>query len=273
MEEFLQGLKEAVEEEFETQAKRIVWEVKAGGRGDGDGLHAAQNVLMELTRNAIYFREGDQAIHFTVWNEGGCRVRGPAAQAKRSKDARTMGTRAADIEPAGRVRPWIILRAADSGYAWRQAGSELRCAVGRIKSPADPALERGGAAGLERMNKIVVIDDERPMLLTLEALLKRHGFAVQTAGTASAGLGMIEKSHPDLVLLDLGLPDAPGLETLGKIKQSAPGGGGDHHYGAGLAEQRHRVDQAGGVPFHLEAIRPGGAAECGAGGRSSSGSW
>ena len=68
------------------------------------------------------------------------------------------------------------------------------------------------------MNKIVVIDDERPVLLTLEALLKRHGFVVQLAGTASAGLGLIEKFRPELVLQDLGLPDAPGLDTLGTIK-------------------------------------------------------
>ena len=72
------------------------------------------------------------------------------------------------------------------------------------------------------MNKIAVIDDERPVLLTLEALLKRQGFAVQLAGTASAGLSMLEKFGPDLVLLDLGLPDEPGIETLGKIKQRHP---------------------------------------------------
>jgi len=72
------------------------------------------------------------------------------------------------------------------------------------------------------MNKIVVIDDERPVLLTLEALLKRHGYAVQLAGTASAGLAAIEKSEPDLVLQDLGLPDAPGLETLGTIRRRHP---------------------------------------------------
>jgi DNA-binding NtrC family response regulator len=72
------------------------------------------------------------------------------------------------------------------------------------------------------MNKIVVIDDERPVLLTLDALLKRHGYSVQLAGTASAGLTLIEKFCPELVLQDLGLPDAPGLETLGKIKQRHP---------------------------------------------------
>ena len=72
------------------------------------------------------------------------------------------------------------------------------------------------------MNKIVIIDDERPVLLTLDALLKRHGYSVQLAGTASAGLGLIEKFHPALVLLDLGLPDADGLETLGQITQRHP---------------------------------------------------
>jgi len=72
------------------------------------------------------------------------------------------------------------------------------------------------------MNKVVVIDDERPVLLTLEALLTRHGYAVQTAGTASAGLSLIGRFQPELVLQDLGLPDAPGLETLGKIKHEHP---------------------------------------------------
>jgi DNA-binding NtrC family response regulator len=72
------------------------------------------------------------------------------------------------------------------------------------------------------MNKIVVIDDERPVLLTLEALLKRNGYEVHLASTASAGLTLIGKVGPDLVLQDLGLPDAPGLDTLATIKQRHP---------------------------------------------------
>jgi signal transduction histidine kinase len=70
IQEFLQGLKEAVEGEFDTQAKRIVWEVKAGDEEMEMDYTLLLNVLMELTRNAIFFREGDQAIHFTAWNDG-----------------------------------------------------------------------------------------------------------------------------------------------------------------------------------------------------------
>jgi len=68
--EFLQGLKEVVEAEFENQAKRIVWEVKVGDEEMEMDYTLLLNVLMELTRNAIFFREGDQAIHLTAFNEG-----------------------------------------------------------------------------------------------------------------------------------------------------------------------------------------------------------
>ena len=60
-----------MEEEFETQAKRIVWEVKAGDEEMETDYTLLVNVLTELARNAIYFREGDQAIHFTAWVEKG----------------------------------------------------------------------------------------------------------------------------------------------------------------------------------------------------------
>ncbi|MEA3189050.1 MAG: hypothetical protein QOD99_2880 [Chthoniobacter sp.] len=73
------------------------------------------------------------------------------------------------------------------------------------------------------MKKILIIDDEKPVLMTLEALLQRKGYEVHLAGTAAAGIAAIAKVKPDLVLQDLGLPDADGLETLRGIKQAHPG--------------------------------------------------
>jgi DNA-binding NtrC family response regulator len=70
-------------------------------------------------------------------------------------------------------------------------------------------------------HKVVVIDDERPILMTLEALLKRHGYEPFPANTAGAGLAMVRKQSPDLVLLDLGLPDADGLDVLRQLRQEA----------------------------------------------------
>jgi DNA-binding NtrC family response regulator len=70
--------------------------------------------------------------------------------------------------------------------------------------------------------KIVVVDDERSILVTLEALLTRHGYEPHQAHTAGAGLALTRKLQPDLVLLDLGLPDADGLDVLQQLKKEFP---------------------------------------------------
>ena len=67
--------------------------------------------------------------------------------------------------------------------------------------------------------RILIIDDERPILMTLEGLLNRHGYQTETAATATLGLRAM-KAHPAaLVLLDLQLPDADGLEMLDRLKK------------------------------------------------------
>ena len=70
--------------------------------------------------------------------------------------------------------------------------------------------------------RILVVDDERPILMTLEALLKRHGYTTETAATAAQGLRSLRNNPPAVVLLDLQLPDAEGLEMLDQIKQERP---------------------------------------------------
>jgi DNA-binding NtrC family response regulator len=71
-------------------------------------------------------------------------------------------------------------------------------------------------------HRVLIIDDERPVLMTLEALLKRHGYQVETAPTAAQGLKVLKSKSPTLVLLDLQLPDADGLEMLDRIKTELP---------------------------------------------------
>lgn len=70
--------------------------------------------------------------------------------------------------------------------------------------------------------RILIIDDERTILLTLEALLGRHGYQPETAATASYGLRQLKANSPAVVLLDLQLPDANGLEMLDQIKREHP---------------------------------------------------
>ncbi len=70
--------------------------------------------------------------------------------------------------------------------------------------------------------RILIIDDERPILMTLEALLGRHGYQVDVAANAASGMRLLENKSHAVVLLDLQLPDADGLQMLEQIKQAHP---------------------------------------------------
>ncbi|MBU1566046.1 MAG: sigma-54 dependent transcriptional regulator [Proteobacteria bacterium] len=67
------------------------------------------------------------------------------------------------------------------------------------------------------MQKALLVDDDRNIVQTLEIYLEEKGFAVTTAGSAQKGVACFKEQKPDLVLLDLRLPDQDGLEVLHQI--------------------------------------------------------
>jgi two-component system KDP operon response regulator KdpE len=69
--------------------------------------------------------------------------------------------------------------------------------------------------------RVLVVDDEPAIVRAVQTNLSRHGFQVDTASTGEAALEAVRRSHPDLVLLDLGLPDLDGLEVIRELRQRA----------------------------------------------------
>ena len=90
---------------------------------------------------------------------------------------------------------------------------------------------------------ILLIDDDRRLAEMVGRYLGQAGFSVQVQGTARAGLEALVERTPDLILLDLMLPDGDGLDVCRQIRQRG-----------GLAARAPRRDH-----------RPGGGA--GGGGR------
>ena len=68
------------------------------------------------------------------------------------------------------------------------------------------------------MSRVLVIDDERQIRRLLRVSLEAQGFEVHEAGTAEDGLRSIQGVKPDVVLLDLGLPDMDGSELLARLR-------------------------------------------------------
>jgi DNA-binding NtrC family response regulator len=70
--------------------------------------------------------------------------------------------------------------------------------------------------------RIVLIDDEANASAALETLLEQDGYDVERAPDGRAGLLLVERHDPDLVLTDLRMPGMDGLELLARIKELRP---------------------------------------------------
>jgi two-component system, OmpR family, KDP operon response regulator KdpE len=68
------------------------------------------------------------------------------------------------------------------------------------------------------VSSVLVIDDESPIRHLLRVSLEKQGYAVHEAATASDGLNMAAAQKPDVVLLDLGLPDRDGADALVELR-------------------------------------------------------
>src|SRR5438105_13217114 len=69
---------------------------------------------------------------------------------------------------------------------------------------------------------ILVVDDDRDMLSLLDDLLSGEGYKVVKAKTGAEATTAIATSRPDLVMIDVLLPDEDGLTLLGQVRREHP---------------------------------------------------
>lgn len=86
------------------------------------------------------------------------------------------------------------------------------------KSVLDAWAEAQGMS--QTGQRILVVDDEEPILELLRRILTRESFSVETTTSGKRALEMIQQSVPDLVLLDLKIPDMDGATVLESIRRT-----------------------------------------------------
>ncbi|HKB14271.1 MAG TPA: response regulator transcription factor [Vicinamibacterales bacterium] len=69
--------------------------------------------------------------------------------------------------------------------------------------------------------RILLVDDEAPIQRTLAPLLRSRGYDVEVAATGAAALKAATDHPPDLIVLDLGLPDVEGTEVCRRVRMAA----------------------------------------------------
>jgi len=67
--------------------------------------------------------------------------------------------------------------------------------------------------------RILIVDDEPSILATMAPLLRARGYDVSTATSGHAALEAVERQPPQLVILDLGLPDLDGIEVARRLRE------------------------------------------------------
>jgi two-component system response regulator MprA len=69
---------------------------------------------------------------------------------------------------------------------------------------------------------LLIVEDDAPLQQFLEEFLKEEGYIVQAVSLGSQALEVIKQQHPDLVILDLGLPDMQGEDVLRILRKDQP---------------------------------------------------
>ena len=72
-----------------------------------------------------------------------------------------------------------------------------------------------------RSYKVLVADDDQRLLALVRLALSRNGVEVETAATSADALKMFDDSKPDLVILEVVMPDLSGWEVLRRIRESS----------------------------------------------------
>jgi len=68
------------------------------------------------------------------------------------------------------------------------------------------------------VTRVLIVDDEPQIRRALRTSLRAHGYEVATAATGEEGLALAVDAAPDLMLLDLGLPDLDGTEVIRRLR-------------------------------------------------------
>ena len=68
------------------------------------------------------------------------------------------------------------------------------------------------------VTRILLVDDETAIQRAVGPLLRARGYEVEIAGTGTAALELFEQRTPDLIVLDLGLPDLEGTEVCRRVR-------------------------------------------------------
>ena len=173
----------------------------------------------------------------------------------------------------GREPEWLTLGQAAKYLGVAQSTIRKWSDVGRVpafytpgghrryrRSDLDTFLERSGPGGKGREGPVVlVVDDDPAVREVVRANLELEGYTVHEAGSAEEGMRLLDAEPPDLILLDVMMPQVDGWEMLRRVQEQHGPGGIPVVMFSGQAEADEEAATRGaqgfvGKPFDLQRL-------------------
>ena len=71
------------------------------------------------------------------------------------------------------------------------------------------------------MKKVLLVDDEPNIIMSLEFLMKKNGYAVFIARDGREAIGLLDRHQPDVIILDIMMPEVDGYEVCSYIQNNS----------------------------------------------------
>ena len=167
---------------------------------------------------------------------------------------------------SGKIKPdeAVVWRSGFSGWRRPEELEELipyfrHYEIGELRKSEERKLVRKSLPEKTRIKNILIIDDEKDLCQLLGDILSSHGYNVECANTNREAISSLNSHSPDLVFLDLKLPDGDGLRLLHSIKKINPSTTVNIISAYGTEEVRDEAGRLGAYgfidkPFSEEAI-------------------
>lgn len=141
--------------------------------------------------------------------------------------------------------------------------TDMRGSVFTVTMPIKQKPQRRGATTISAADKkehyqILIVDDNRTAADLLVKLLERHEYKARAAYSGKEAIELVEKVPPDLVLLDIGMPDMNGYEAAKRIRNKGFTGALIALSGYGQPSDREEATEAG---FDQYLVKPVSAAD------------